>query len=319
MPASDPFAFLPRFAQRQAHAGAALQVLARRLTVRRLESGGLRFVVAIDEEDGIITGSADRRRVAAALDAEEGRALEERIARLRATGAVGEEIAVRTERFGFRHVSAGAFPIVGRDALLFLRDLPPAGWNVANGASAGDGELLDPIALGRREAAEELLFHVPSQGCLLALESSAPPREALLARRLWAERLGTSAPVAPLAARPRRSGLDRIDVCLPDGRTRRSEGLMVEVQAEDFSIECVRVLELDLPADAVPLDGELAGATLLDRVVARVPLTELKSSAATAARAWRGGHPLAGQVAGPLCPITANVARRLPADAGAPG
>ncbi|HEX2907061.1 MAG TPA: hypothetical protein VHO69_09390, partial [Phototrophicaceae bacterium] len=61
-----------------------------------------------------------------------------------------------------RWASGGVLPIVEQRgqtwALLFFRDIPPVGWNVANGASADAADWLNPARIIEREFAEETIL-----------------------------------------------------------------------------------------------------------------------------------------------------------------
>ncbi|MEZ6196074.1 MAG: hypothetical protein R3F20_10175 [Planctomycetota bacterium] len=300
----------------RAAAGAArgfLQVLVRRLELERREAG-LRFRIDLDGDEPALLGNADKRRAAARIDVDEGRALEAALEEFRREARPGERRILEGRDFRFRHASGGALVLVpsadggGPEPLLFERDIPPVGWNLANGASSSLDELADLDAVIAREAAEELIVLDPEARRLHPLGPARGGDEIARALALWGERLG-AAPGAPLAPTPI-AGPDVLEVRLPDGRVGRTEGLFVDLQAEDFGLEASRGLRLDVDLGRrVPLDGELRGETdLLDRRVA----TFAAPPPAAPARQWRSGRRDAG--AGPTlraCPAAAKILARL--------
>ncbi|MBL7146891.1 MAG: hypothetical protein ISS76_21820 [Phycisphaerae bacterium] len=68
-------------------------------------------------------------------------------------------------RLKFRYASGGTLPIIkleGKDYYcLFYRDIPPVGWNIANGACDTLVELLYPIDTIERELREEMIIIKP--------------------------------------------------------------------------------------------------------------------------------------------------------------
>ena len=72
------------------------------------------------------------------------------------------EDACKGCKIPLRWTSGGALPIAhseGRDwAVLFFRDMPPGGWNLANGASEREEELVDVGCMIRRESSEEVIL-----------------------------------------------------------------------------------------------------------------------------------------------------------------
>lgn len=280
-----------------------LQVLVRELSLER-QVAGLELVLRIREDDAVLRGNADKRLLSDRLDRAEGRDF---LAALAAIGraAPGTRLDVHFARFGLRHASAGVLALLGpeQQPLLFARDIPPAGWNVANGGSGSRHELLAIEELLARETHEELLFHDPKRGLLRALEGAELEAETRLALKLWKQRLG-AAIGRPLAYRPR-VGPDRVRVIDGD-REQVTEGIKLCFDVEGFGIESIRLIEIADQAALIPLDGEILDGRLLDRQVGLFhDFGALRRGRPE--RAFQGGRQLITRRAAalPLCPVTA--------------
>lgn len=282
--------------------GGFLQVLLSRLEGAPRAGGGVAFRIELTHEMQALVTSAQKALVTAHFDADTVLACERAIRRCRTEG---EAFAYAAEGFALRHASGGALVRLARGGhrhdLLFLRDIAPEGWNIANGASQDAEELARIDDVIRREVEEEVLFHDGRN--LYVLGDPSKNLELAHAVARWQERLGTKT----VTRRPPSflEGPDSIEVIMPDGRVTRTEGLHVIASAEDFSLECVRVAEIQIEETAVPLDGEILKGALLDRVVT------LSERPLQPASYYRGGAPHAHAGTHPPCPVTERLLRRL--------
>ena len=292
---------LPTLAEARPRGG-FLQVVLPRIEGTALRDGGVAFRVEITSDMPALESPARKALVTEHYDADAVRECERAIARCRDEGRA---FAFEAPGFALRHASGGALVRVERCGdsrdLLFLRDIAPEGWNIANGASEDVGELADIESVLRREVAEEVLFRCGDD--LLALGDDARHDELALAVELWRERLGTRS----MKALPLRweDGPDTLEVTMPDGRITTTDGLHVIASAADFSLECVRVAAVSVPDDAVPLDGEILDGRLLDRVVA------LCERPLRPTDVFRSGVPHADVEEQPPCPVTERLLTRI--------
>lgn len=207
--------------------------------------------------------------------------------------------------FALRHASAGAIVRVDRgdtspETLLFLRDIHPEGWNIANGASGSRAELSDIEAVLRREVEEELMFLDGDR--LLVVGDPARNAELAAAVRAWRDTLDVaSVETIPLRWTP---GPDTLTVTDTEGETTVTTGLHVVISVEDFGLECARVATVAVPPSAVPVDGELHAGRLLDRPVGLFAGAALAEPHPRPRAVYRGGRVVDDPGPHPPCPIT---------------
>ena len=186
--------------------------------------------------------------------------------------------------FPFRYASGGTLPILQlRDGkkttdyyCLFYRDVFPVGWNIANGACDNQQELFDPHETIEREFREELLlvdldrqmryvFGSTTWGSALSFPAFS------VARRLWNERFGD---------RVDEDSFEEIEIPIkwivgPDSlviknagrRSRKLDGIFINVNAGDFGIEFDKLAVIPVESGSALLDGELKNDRLENRVV----------------------------------------------------
>lgn len=277
-----------------------LQVLVDRFEAEA-RGDGIALSLHVTADAPALTSAAAKRRVREAVDPEVGAAWTRGVAGVRAHGG---SFAAGGPGFALRHASAGAIVTTASgDVVLFLRDVHPAGWNIANGASASVAELADVESVMARELAEELLF---VDGDRLLVLGGTERDEIAATVAAWSSALGLGAverlPVDWL------EGPDSLAVTMPDGETTVTEGLHLDVCVEAPGIECARVAVVEVPRTAVPIDGELHGGRLLDRPVGLFAVDELANERPAPRRLYRGGASLGGTPANPLCPITRRLA-----------
>lgn len=176
-----------------------------------------------------------------------------------------------------RWASAGYLPVVRwrgqRWFALFFRDIPPIGWNIANGASNDSTERRRPSILAVREAKEELVvvehppeFDMESHRIALRFgeidefDHDAEPllshhdRLRLQHDRITIKRSSMTLPVRRIAGRTsvRVYDSDAIGADL----VYETAGVYVSINPVELGIEVTSVGEFDLPDHAAILDGE---------------------------------------------------------------
>ena len=257
-------------ARAQEHRG-FLQVLIRELEIRVRAGGGLEIELFFGLDSPCLLKNSDKKKAATVIDRKEGYALEAEVMRLRQSKQ-GSSARFKFQDFFLRHASAGTIPLLGRNKdvasrLLFAREVPPQGWNIANGASEIFTELFDLEQLLLRESREELLFFNPQEASIhnLSGSGSAPP-EMLLALNLWQQVL--DAEIGREISFDTIAGPDCL-VLNCDGQRNFAPDFFVLLNAEDFGIECCRYGLLDTAPPQIPLDGEIFDGRLLDRSIGR--------------------------------------------------
>ena len=284
------------------------QVWIRQMVASTRPSGGLALRIRLTADMPLMTSSIEREQVLRESRREEGRRAIDRLQQLR-RGALEGPISLELQGFGFRHASAGVLPCTPDGACwLFARDIPPVGWNIANGGSQCLGDLLHPEALMKREAAEEILFFHPTRQVLGALAAPGTHVELDRALTLWRQRLGLAEDaVVALPHRFSDAGPDTL-VILHEDETHVTQGVHLNLQEEDASLEVIRPLELEneIAAEWLPLDGEILDGRLLDRTVGRFRLDAWEAHAA-----WKSGQPQGAPPRLPPCPVTRHIRRAL--------
>lgn len=177
----------------------------------------------------------------------------------------------------FRYGNGGTLPIVRfrqKDYYcLFLRDVNPIGWNIANGSSDTLNELFHPSQTIERELAEELFIVDPKrhQRYVLTCDDGRQlvgvDRHSVI--RLWERQV----PMIPFRSlRPRNlgitwiSGPDAVKISVDDEST-TSSGYFLNINATDLGIEVDRIGFVVLSDTAILCDGELVDGKLLDRPI----------------------------------------------------
>jgi len=309
VPASLPESLLDGRAVRRLgeHAPGTLQVLLTDFGLERQGAGLVLDVTATSDTPGI-RGRAGKRALAAAVARSDGAA--ERRLQEELTAFAGNPGARRFDcaDHPLRWANAGVLPILrvaSREYFaLFLREIPPVGWNLANGASDDTDDLRDPNRIAARELAEELIVWCPeggpkegpNEGALLDLVGEAQAQATDAGLRAWTARLPE---LAGAARRPCPvhwiDGPDRVraDVL---GSVRETAGWFLAITPEDNAIEVDRVARVDVPGDLRLLDGELTPGGLLDRIVGLFPVdetleqvTRAPAGAVLPARVFRSG------------------------------
>lgn len=177
--------------------------------------------------------------------------------------------------FVFRYGNGGTLPILClRDKEYYClpyRDIPPIGWNLANGGSDSRHELLNPLATIERELREEIIIVNETEGIRYTLqwedEDAQDRPEFTLAREFWKAKrrvdIGAfeerQVPVTWI------HGPDAITVRCPRQPWRSTEGIFLNISAADFGIEADRIARLHVDDGFTILDGETHGAKLVDR------------------------------------------------------
>ncbi|MEZ4453022.1 MAG: hypothetical protein R3B09_26415 [Nannocystaceae bacterium] len=212
-------------------------------------------------------------------------------------------LTIDDEEIPYRWASGGILPIVRWNGrwwcALFWRDIPPIGWNIANGASESEEEYLDLNRLIWREAREEIV--------ILARDPTRAGRARVITRHLVPH-----GDVPPLGNRlvnhhRLRAEQDHWNLAYPDERedrykvqtwtvpgphsilihdrqTQQIDDVLLSINPLEFGIEVTRVVCFDLQPDDVLVDGEVLEASgarpfLIRRPVGLIDLAVLH-------RAW---------------------------------
>jgi hypothetical protein len=194
-------------------------------------------------------------------------------------GGIGERYSFNDPAFPFRFASGGTLPVIRMGDndyyCLFYRDIPPVGWNIANGGCDSRHELLHPLETVERELREELIIVQPRRGHRYAFHADErKPIDHPDFAVAWSQwqtvfhRVGYRA-INEWELLPMKwlSGPDTVTVEFAGFPEVRSEGCFLNINAEDFGIEVDRIAKLNIDEDAIVCDGELLGGRLLDQVV----------------------------------------------------
>ncbi|MCC6697609.1 MAG: DUF4365 domain-containing protein [Candidatus Hydrogenedentes bacterium] len=195
-----------------------------------------------------------------------------------------DSFRVDGESILFRYCSGGTLPILAIEGIdyycLFLRDIAPYGWNIANGSTDTLPELLDPSITIRRELREELIAVDPSRlvdyTFVWDTEPTVNRPEFDDARRMIANLEGFAG-ISEFERVPRVvhtcDGYDSIDATFWNASNeafrapKAVRGCFLTVTAEDFGIEVDHIGRVELPKGVRLLDGELNSNCLLNRVI----------------------------------------------------
>ncbi len=210
-------------------------------------------------------------------------------------------------RFPFRWANGGVLPILryrGKDYFcLFYRDIPPIGWNIANGSSDTIDEMLKPWKIVLREFGEEIFFYDVKAGVIYTHDPGTKVRPIGFQRRArekWDRSFkkreglkGLKEQSLPLVWI---EGPDRVRATLrrqeratrgdsPSARPGKSwqrryvtKGYFLSVTPQDNGIEVDRIarINLDVGGEIRLVDGELRDGQVLNRVVGLFEVTGFK-------------------------------------------
>lgn len=195
----------------------------------------------------------------------------------------------------FRWASGGTLPLVrhmGRWwALLFFRDITPVGWNIANGASEGRSEHLNPLQLVQRETLEEIVVVGPGQQTHFLHLGNDPVLQqsrAKLASRLLTAHHKLRRKDGLVLHPPGPDNLIAVGPIMGPGSVELSDGdwhgridhVFVTIDPLDCGIEIVQLVHFTLPDEGwTVLDGEVKGGpepALLKRPVGLLSLDHLR-------------------------------------------
>lgn len=198
--------------------------------------------------------------------------------------------------FPFRYGSGGTLPVMRMGDLeyycLIYRDLPPVGWNIANGGCDSRHELLRPLLTVERELREELVILQPKHGRRYVFEADeGRPLEHpdfAVAWELWQPRfrkLGFP-PFNEWQHIPLKwlDGPDAIAVRFGETQAVISGKCFLNINAEDFGIEVDRVAKLNIDEDAMLCDGELIQGQLVNQLVGLFEVRSFNDTLAADAR-----------------------------------
>jgi hypothetical protein len=181
-------------------------------------------------------------------------------------------------RFPFRFGNGGTLPVIrygDKDYYcLFYREIPPIGWNIANGGAESTSELLDPLATIERELREELIIVDLENKYRYVFDWNEGRRpdhpDFAIARRVWDEifkrqdYLQFNDRALPLKWL---SGHDSVIINFPNEKLIENSGCFLNINAEDFGIEIDRVAKMVVDPKTILCDGELVDRKLLNRVI----------------------------------------------------
>jgi hypothetical protein len=180
------------------------------------------------------------------------------------------KLRINCPNWPLRHANGGALPIVVFNSrkyiCLFYREVFPAGWNIANGASDNHLEILEPERTISREFGEELLVACESRQTLYTFnlgKKVSYPGYQTAAIAAWDTRFPERG-----YRNYQRTGLDVCWVDGPDtvrvsmeGTQHTASGVFLNLTTHDNAIEIDRVVYVNLPSGASLLDGEIAEGT----------------------------------------------------------
>jgi len=269
-----------------------LQVLVDRFQILR-KGHGFELQVGFTDESPTIWQREATRRLREALPREHRIAVQQKFDRFMASN--DEVLHYHDSFFPFRLGNGGTLPVVrigGSDYYcLFYRDIPPKGWNIANGGANTRHDLLHPDAIVERELREELIIVEPLRKRRYVFDwHEARLRDNpdfALAQELWTEcfrRQGFTefeGMMLPLKwSLPPDADCQALDQRQHDAMRIRcgtspaiytGKGFL-NINAEDFGIEFDRIAKITVSQEAIFCDGELCGDQLLNRVVGLFPV-----------------------------------------------
>jgi hypothetical protein len=182
---------------------------------------------------------------------------------------------VQCPQYPLRHANGGVLPIIRLNNVdyfsFFYRCVFPVGWNIANGASNTQDDLIHPVKIIHREFLEELFFFDHGNKIHYCLEtnpdqfSAGTFRESL---KLWQDKLG-KVKLSTYSKQPLPikwiTGPDKI-VVNRNGKQHNADGIFVNITPEDNAIEVDRIAIINLKDKISLLDGEVDGI-LINRII----------------------------------------------------
>ncbi len=258
-----------------------LEVLVSRFTLKRSGKGALLELHFDEQTPAIWTRQAkyDLQKMIPNF-AEKAKRYQGKLDRFLLDGK-GSELRFDDADFPFRYTSGGTLPIVRRGDedyyCLLYREIPPIGWNIANGGSDSRSELLNPLETLERELREELIIVDPVHRRRYVFDWDAGKPvdrpEFAIARRFWEERFRrqgypsfeeleeTELPLKWL------QGPDSLAVRIGKDDRNTASGFFLNINAEDSGIEVDRIARMNVDEEAVLCDGEIVRGQLVNRPV----------------------------------------------------
>ena len=265
-----------------------LQVLLKEFVIRRVGEGS-RLIANFDHTTPTIRRRESRSILQSAMEQEIYNfnatcdEIQEKIDAL-LIDRTSDEFSHPNESFIFRYCSGGTLPILAIDGIdyycLFLRDIKPYGWNIANGSTDTLPELLDPSITIRRELREELIAVDPCNMVdytfIWDTEPTVNRPEFDDARRMIAN-LDGFAGISQFDKSPRvvhtSDGFDSVDATYWSASNKQIKaekpvrGCYLNINAEDFGIEIDHIGRIELPKGISLIDGEINGNNMLNRPI----------------------------------------------------
>jgi hypothetical protein len=196
---------------------------------------------------------------------------------LRGTG--NKSLEIDDPSFFFRYGSGGTLPIMhfewdGKPQAyycLFYRDIYPIGWNIANGGTDNREELLNPQKTIERELREELIVADFSKGIryIFPADEAKPLDHPAhdVARHLWDNKRPDlefdALKLSPIEV-SWENAPDSINIIIGRGRSIKRHGFFLNINGEDFGIECDRVGHIQLSNQVTLLGGEIDRGRLVN-------------------------------------------------------
>lgn len=185
--------------------------------------------------------------------------------------------------YPMRYGSGGVLPVIRIENqeyyCLFYRDIDPVGWNIANGGTNDENELLNPLRAVYREFAEELIIADTSKKVVYSFDIGGEWDSRTFqkqAREAWALRPGLKWMNADATADDTKlhfeipvkwvDGPDSISVTFGH-QNKLTDGYFLSVTTDDNGIEVDRVAIINLKGDIAIFDGEVRRGKLYNRIV----------------------------------------------------
>ena len=182
--------------------------------------------------------------------------------------------------YPFRYASGGTLPIVRVEGMgdyycLIYREVPPIGWNIANGSCDTISELLNPLVAIERELREELIAFDMKRRYVYSNDEgkSVDHAEFAAARRAIQDHLKLGLEQLEETVIPLKwlEGPDSLTVEIVNykGAVQRNEidGCFLNINAEDWGIEVDRVAHIRFAGDVILFDGEIGDGYLVNSPV----------------------------------------------------
>ena len=265
-----------------------LQVLLTEFTLKRKSPGkGAVLTVKFDDATPTIAVRRAKDDVKARIPdfANNAKRLQKKLDDFLVKGK-GELWQVNEPRFPFRYGSGGALPVLHlveeKDNktvekeyyCMFLRDIDPIGWNIANGGTDTHGELINPLEALERELREELLIVDLDRKFRYAFADDVSKPldhpDFANARQIWKKYFPHDFPNFKEVEIPLKweEGPDTLNIQVNDEeKPREVSGCFLNINALDFGIEIDRIAHLNIGKTASLCDGEIKDHYPLNRIV----------------------------------------------------